>query len=277
MNGKYGPGNEKSRNKGQGKRMIGLAADLKVRDPQEEDAGIVRFDMHLHSCYSSDSSIPVNNIVKCYERTGILPLVCDHNSVAGSERVYTILCKSDPDLPYILAEEILTSDGEIIGIFLQDEIQKLMSAEETLDAIRDQGALALVPHPFCSYRMTALRKDVMDRIIDRIDIIEGYNSRVLNDWENALARGYAGRCGKPVSAGSDAHTSFELGRTYLSIEPFTDPKELMKALPDVSIHYNHMNPAIHTVTKLVKAGRKIGLLPVPSPGRNTQPVLPGEP
>jgi hypothetical protein len=276
MSRKYGPGNEKSRNKGQAKRMIGLAADLNVRDSQEQDAGIVRFDMHLHSCYSSDSSIPVNTIVKCYQRTGILPLVCDHNSTAGSERVYDILCKSDPDLPSIIAEEILTSEGEIIGLFLQEEIPALLSPEETLDAICDQGALALVPHPFCSYRMSALRKDAMDRIIDRIDIIEGFNSRVLDDWENALARAYAGRCNKPVSAGSDAHTSFELSRTYLSIEPFSEPKELMKGLPGASIHYNHMNPAIHTVTKLVKAGRKIGLLQTPSPGSTINPVLPGK-
>jgi len=238
--------------------------------------GRIRFDMHLHSSYSSDSSVPVKNIIKCYRRSGILPLVCDHNSVAGSERAYEILCKSDPELPYILAEEILTSEGEIIGLFLQEEIPKLLSAEETLDAIRDQGALSIVPHPFCSYRMNALRKDVMDKIIDRIDIIEGFNSRILDDWENAIARGYAGRCGKPVSAGSDAHTSFELGRTYVSIEPFSDPKGLMKALPDATVHYNHMNPAIHTVTRLVKACRKIGLLQSPSTGSTQSPVLQGE-
>jgi hypothetical protein len=60
------------------------------------------------------------------------------------------------------------------------------------------------------------------------------------------------------------------------IEPFSEPKELLNGLPGASVHYNHMNPAIHTVTKLVKAGRKIGLLQTPSPRGNTQPVLPGE-
>jgi predicted metal-dependent phosphoesterase TrpH len=221
------------------------------------------FDMHLHSNYSSDSSIPVKNIVTCFERTGILPLVCDHNRITGSERVYDNLCKTDPNIPRILSEEIMTSDGEIIGAFLQEEIPPYLSAEETLDALNDQGALSIVPHPFCSYRTSCLRKDVMDRVIDRLDIIEGYNGRVLDDWENTMARGYAERLAKPVSAGSDAHTSFELGRTFVCIEPFSDPKELMKALPDASVHYNHTHPAIHTVTRLVRSGRRIGLLQSP--------------
>jgi predicted metal-dependent phosphoesterase TrpH len=154
----------------------------------------------------------------------------------------------------------MTSDGEIIGVFLQEEIPPYMNAEETLDAIHDQGALSIVPHPFCSYRTNILKKDVMDNMIDCLDIIEGYNSRVLDDWENAIALGYAERRGKPVSAGSDAHTSFELGRTYVSIEPFSDPKGLIKALPNASVHYSHMNSAIHTVTRLVKACRKMGIL-----------------
>jgi predicted metal-dependent phosphoesterase TrpH len=227
------------------------------------DGESIRFDMHLHSCYSSDALTPVKTIVKCYQRTGILPLVCDHNTIAGSEHVYNILCKNDPDLPSILAEEIMTSDGEIIGFFLQEEISPFLSAEETLDAIHDQGALAIVPHPFCTYRSCALKNNILETNIDRIDIIEGFNSRILDDWENAMARGFAERCGKPVSAGSDAHTSFELGRTFVCSEPFSDPKGLMKALPYASVHYNHTHPAIHTVTRLVKVGRKMGIVPSP--------------
>ena len=229
-----------------------------VYNPEE-----IRFDMHIHSCYSADSSIPVKTIADSYWRTGILPLVCDHNSIAGSERVYDILCNNDPDLPYILAEEIMTSDGEIIGLFLTEEIPKLLSAAETIDAISDQGALALVPHPFCTYRTCCLRKDIMEMSLNRIDIIEGYNSRVLDDWENSMARGYAGWRKKPVSAGSDAHTSFELGRTYVRMEPFTDPKGLMKALPYASVHYNHMHPMIHTLTRCVVACKKMGILQNP--------------
>jgi predicted metal-dependent phosphoesterase TrpH len=218
----------------------------------------LRFDMHLHSCYSSDSVVPVPTIVKCFERTGILPLVCDHNTLTGSIKVYDAICSAYPDIPRILAEEIMTSEGEIIGLFLNEEIPAFLSVEETLDRIGDQGALSIVPHPFCSYRSSAISFYALDRIIDWVDIVEGFNARVIDDRDNLVAREYAARHNKPVSAGSDAHTPLELGRTWLTIKPFSTPQELMRELLDAEVHYHHIHPSIHLVTRVVKAGRKMG-------------------
>jgi len=219
----------------------------------------MKIDMHLHSWYSSDSAIPVQTIVQTFERTGILPLVCDHNTVTGSEKVYDAITSINPDIPPILAEEIMTSEGEIIGLFLEEEIPPFLSAGETLDRIRDQGALSIVPHPFCSYRTSALTFYALDRIIDRVDIIEGFNARVIDDRDNFTAREYAARQKKPVSAGSDAHTPFELGRTWVEVPPFSTPKELMRVIPEAAIHYQHSHPSIHMITRFVRAGRQIGL------------------
>jgi hypothetical protein len=113
--------------------MLRISENVKISQPiaqlgdpssvDESDRECMRFDMHLHSNYSEDSSISVKTIVQCYRRTGILPLVCDHNSISGSEKVFGILGKSNPDITCIQAEEILTSDGEIIGLFLQENIK----------------------------------------------------------------------------------------------------------------------------------------------------------
>ena len=218
----------------------------------------LRFDMHLHSCYSSDSAVPVPTIVKCFERTGILPLVSDHNTLTGSIKVYDAICSAYLDIPCILAEEIMTADGEIIGLFLEEEIPPYLSADETLDRIQDQEAISIVPHPFCSYRSSALSFYALDRIIDRVDIIEGFNARVIDDRDNLDARKFAARHKKPVSAGSDAHTPLELGRTWLTTKPFSTPQELMRELPNAEVHYHHIHPSIHLVTRVVKAGRKMG-------------------
>jgi hypothetical protein len=220
-------------------------------------------DMHLHSHYSADSAISVPAIVKCHERNGILPLVCDHNSITGSEKVYREICAADPDIPCILAEEIMTADGEIIGLFLTDAIPPFLPAEETLDRIQEQGALSVIPHPFCSYRSSVLRAEVLDRVIDRVDIVEGFNARVIDDHDNLVARQYAARNKKPVSAGSDAHTPLELGRTWITIEPFSTPAELMRVIPKASVRYQHMHPSVHAMTRFVKGVRKLGLF---SPG-----------
>jgi predicted metal-dependent phosphoesterase TrpH len=197
---------------------------------------IVLFDMHVHSRFSADSVIPVNDIVKSWEWSGVLPLVCDHNTVAGSVNVYKEICATDPDMPQILAEEILTSDGEIIGAFLQEEIMPFMSAEETLDAIRDQGGISIVPHPFCSFRSSVIRPDVLDRIIPRVDIIEGFNGRAVDERDNDCARRYVVLHDKPVSAGSDAHTPEELGKTYLAMRPFDTPADLILGIRKAAIH-----------------------------------------
>jgi len=222
--------------------------------------GPVFFDMHVHSQYSSDSALSVKTIIRSYERHGILPLVCDHNSIAGSEHVYAALRDCDPGIPQILAEEIMTGDGEIIGLFLTEPVLPFLSIEETLDAIRDQGGISIVPHPFCSYRSSAINRSALDRTISRIDIVEGFNARVLTDAENILAQEYAARNNKPVSAGSDAHTFIELSHDYVILEPFFSPADLLKALRNARIRFRRMNPAIHYVTQIVRFAREKGLV-----------------
>jgi predicted metal-dependent phosphoesterase TrpH len=206
------------------------------------DSGIVRFDLHLHSHYSSDSTIPVHAIVQSWQQTGILPLVCDHNTIAGSVHVFHEIRRLDPDIPKVLAEEVLTSEGEIIGLFLQDEIPQGLSADETLDEIRDQGAVSIVPHPFCSFRSSVIRPDVLDRIVDRIDIVEGFNGRAASEEDNLCARRYAVLHKKPVSAGSDAHTPQELGQTFIEMQPFSSPREFIRAIRSPHIHYRRSQP-----------------------------------
>jgi predicted metal-dependent phosphoesterase TrpH len=220
--------------------------------PGDDREGMLLFDMHVHSWYSSDCIIPVGCHVRLYERRHILPLVCDHNSLAGSAHVYRQIRAINPEIPEILAEEIMTADGEIIGAFLQEEIPPFMSAEATLDAIHDQGALAIVPHPFCSFRSGAIRADALDRMIGRVDILEGFNGRMTDERDNDCARRYAARHGIPLSAGSDAHTLVELGRTYVEMEPFSSPEELVHGIRGAAIHYRRTPPSIHAVTPIVR-------------------------
>jgi len=236
------------------KLTIDLSGEHSLQRNNRGDA--IRFDMHIHSLYSSDAITPVQTIIRSWERSGILPLVCDHNTTAGSLKVYKEICAQDPDVPVILAEEILTSEGEIIGLFLQEEIPPFLSAEETLDAIRDQGALAIVPHPFCSFRSSVIRPDILESIANRVDIIEGFNGRAVNLCDNDRARRYAIRHKLPISAGSDAHRPEELGRTYVSLRPFSSPKELLIEIRQAVVHYRRALPPPHSMNRIVPGIRK---------------------
>jgi len=220
-----------------------------------DEDGVLKFDMHIHTWYSHDSAIDPASVVRLWKKKRILPLVCDHNSITGSEAVFGGISKISPDIPVIIAEEVSTSEGEIIGLFLNEEIPPSLSAAETLDRVQDQGALSLVPHPFCSYRSSAIRRDILQEVIGRVDIIEGYNARVLSDDENRIARDFAAEHQKPLSVGSDAHTPLELGRCFLQISPFSQPEELIRELREASVRFRLMHPSVHYLTKVVKLAK----------------------
>jgi predicted metal-dependent phosphoesterase TrpH len=214
-----------------------------------------KFDMHVHSWFSGDSGTDPKKIAELWRSRNILCLVCDHNSTKGSAQTYADIRAGDPAVPLILSEEIMTAEGEIIGLFLNEEVHPYLSAAETVDRIHDQGGLALVPHPFCSYRISsALRTKALDGIIDRVDIIEGYNARTVRDEDNFRAREYALARHKPVSVGSDAHTVQELGRCFLEVEPFAGPEDLLRSIRSGGrAEFCRMDTTIHELTRLVKA------------------------
>lgn len=233
------------------------ASILRVRTNMSNDENFWKFDMHVHTRHSGDSITDPRYIIELYKQKGILCLVCDHNTTAGSREVYAGIREINPEIPLILSEEIMTGSGEIIGLFLSEDVPPHKSAIETIDRIHDQGGLALVPHPFCSYRISSvLRPDILDEIIGSVDIIEGYNARNLIDEDNYRARKYALAHDIPVSAGSDAHTTLELGRCFMELAPFSTPRELLATLRSGRPEFCLMDPKIHQVTRLVKAVKR---------------------
>jgi predicted metal-dependent phosphoesterase TrpH len=225
-------------------QVKGMNGDMAARKSMTPDAGtgtarpdLWKFDMHVHSVYSGDSLNEPELIVDTFRKTGVLPLVCDHNTTAGSEAVYHNIRKISPGVPEILAEEIMTRQGEVIGLFLSGRVPAYLDIQETLDIIHGQGGLAIVPHPFCFFRGSTLWEDFRCEAIAGIDIVEGFNARVVYAKDNAAAREFAGRHGKPISVGSDAHRPQDLGRYFLELEPFSTPEELMKALRSETVRY----------------------------------------
>lgn len=216
----------------------------------------LKVDMHVHSHFSKDSMISIHTLYKTFVRRGVVCVVCDHNSIEGSKRLSSLMKREHVEVPCPLAEEIATADGEIVGLFLTEEVPSSLSADETLDIIHSQGALALVPHPFDTYRSKVLRRDVLERVISRVHIIEGYNARNVKAVHNEQAVAFARQHNKPVSAGSDAHTPFELARTYVEVEPFEEPRGLLEVLPKANVVFKKTSPAIHLISTLVKSLRQ---------------------
>ena len=140
----------------------------------------MKADLHAHTHFSRDALTSVSTFVRRYQRAGIdCVAVSDHNNIDGALAV-----RADAAFNVIVSEEIKSSEGEIIGLFLQETIRKGLTPEDTVRAIREQGGLVLIPHPYDRVRKSPLREEAALRIMNDIDIIEVFNSRTIFSADN---------------------------------------------------------------------------------------------
>ncbi len=211
---------------------------------------IWRMDCHVHTEYSADGVVPVDKIVGICRQRGLHCIaVTDHNTIEGALRAKEA---AKDRLHVIVGEEVKTSEGEVTGLFLQYHIPPGLSPEATIYEIKQQGGLVCIPHPFCRFRRSRLGFTALKRIIDQVDIIEIFNSRNFNDEDNTTAYRFAVNNNKTMSAGSDAHLGYEFGRSYVSIQPFSNAGEFLANLASAVVVAKQSPLWVHAVTKVKK-------------------------
>ncbi len=215
---------------------------------------MLKADLHVHTKYSVDCNTPVEKIVsRCLEIGINCVAICDHGTAEGALRMRKIA-----PFKVIVAEEIMTPDGEIMGMFLEKTIPSRISVKEAISQIRAQGGLVCIPHPFDRLRRSALRNNMIEEIAEHIDIIEVFNSRIFFPQNSAKALAFATKHGIPRSAGSDAHTLQEIGNAYVEMPEFKGKDDFLQALEKGKISGHMTNPFIHFAsawTKLRKQRR----------------------
>ncbi|MFZ1754039.1 MAG: PHP domain-containing protein [Caldilineaceae bacterium] len=180
-----------------------------------------KVDLHSHTIYSRDCLTRPETTIAKARAIGLDKLaITEHNNLAGALAAK----KLAPDL-IIVGEEIKTTHGEIIAWFVSEEVPKGLSPQETLRRLRDQGAVISIPHPVDSLRGSAMGLENVLEIIEQVDALEVLNARCVRPADNDAARALAGQHGKLMTAGSDAHIPFELGRCYMQMPPFEDNAE----------------------------------------------------
>jgi len=203
---------------------------------------LLKADLHVHTRYSKDSTSPTEKVVqRCIELGINCVAITDHDCIGGALEV-----KGIAPFKVIVGEEVLTSSGEIIGLFLTEEIPPHLSAEETVARIKSQGGLVCIPHPFDRFRPhSRLHRDALERIMPDVDLVEVFNSRTLLKRDIARAVELARSYGLPGTAGSDAHVTQEIGRAYIEIPEFNDAGQFKTALLQGVISGRRTSPLIH--------------------------------
>jgi len=142
-------------------------------------------------------------------------VITDHDTIEGARA----LAAAGPDLDVIVGEEISTADGHLIGLFLRQFVEPGMPVRATAEAIREQGGLVAVPHPFNRLFGCSLRDKVHD-ILDLIDVVEVFNAQNLLPFPNRKAAEFARVHRLPAIVGTDTHHRGYLDSCYQWLEPF---------------------------------------------------------
>lgn len=188
-------------------------------------------DLHIHTEYSLDCNTPLEKIIeRCLELGINCIAIADHGTAEGALKMQGMA-----PFTVIVAEEILTPDGEIMGMFLSETIPSGLSIEETIARIRAQNGLVCIPHPFDTIRGSALGGKVAEQIVEQIDILEVFNSRSPLLRSSAKSLEFAEKYGIVKSAGSDAHTIAEIGHAYVEMPEFNGRDDFLQALAQGTI------------------------------------------
>lgn len=202
----------------------------------------MKIDLHMHTKYSPCSILRLNTLRKICNKKNITPIITDHNTTKGNEK---FKCK-------ILAEEITTKEGDLIGLFMTEEIKPKLPMEETLDILKQQDALIMAPHPFDTIRRASLRK-----INFKPDIIEIFNSRTIMNKFNKKALNFANKNNITKAVGSDAHTRMEIGNAFNIMEDFNSKKEFLNNLKKAKFFCKKSpNLILYPYTTLIKIFKK---------------------
>lgn len=217
----------------------------------------LKIDLHIHTCASKDAALHPATVIEAAKRRG-LDRICitDHNSIEGA----LVGREIDPDF-VIVGEEILTEHGEILAFFVSEWVPPGLSHRETIDRLKDQGAVISVSHPFDRHRNQPWTGDMLAAIADQVDAIETFNARAIHAEDNRKAQEFAAAFNLAGTAGSDAHSAMEIGAAYLELPAFTTAVGFRSALPQAIIH-GQLSPAwVHALSRLNYWRHRLGFKP----------------
>ena len=194
---------------------------------------LIRVDCHLHTVLSGDAVTTIDELAERVEQERLdVVFITDHNVTAAAVQA----AERGIGARVIVGEEIRTTDGDVIGLFLTDRIPYVLPLAEAIAKIRERGGLVYLPHPFDPGRST-IKPAISERLCSEgiADIVEVFNAKIEDQEHNRQAALLAARYDLPGGAGSDAHDPEGIGAAYLEMPDFDGPADFLAALRKASV------------------------------------------
>jgi predicted metal-dependent phosphoesterase TrpH/glycosyltransferase involved in cell wall biosynthesis len=201
----------------------------------------IHCDLHMHTDHSPDCATPVEVLLETAKAQGLGAIaITDHNEVSGAIEAREV-AEEIGGIKVIVAEEVKTAhEGEVIGLFLKEKIERGMSLAETIAEIRRQNGLVYVPHPFDRLHSVPDYEHLL-KVVEEIDILEVFNPRIAIASFNEEAVRFARKYGIVPGAGSDSHVAQGLGSVKIRLQDFEGPEEFLESMRAADIVRKHKN------------------------------------
>ncbi len=213
----------------------------------------IHVDLHMHTDHSSDCATPVETLLATAREAGLGAIaITDHNETSGAFAAAEIA--ESYGVKVIVAEEVKTAkQGEVIGLFLSEKIERGMTMAETIAEIKRQGGLVYVPHPFDRLHSVPDYEHLLEMVED-IDILEVFNPRVALTAFNEEAERFAAKYRIVPGAGSDSHVAQGLGSVMIRVHDFNGAEEFLESMRDADIVRKKRNLVYVQALKWLQTG-----------------------
>lgn len=233
-------------------------------------------DLHCHTNASFDSLADPLAVARAAASRGLTHLaITDHDRIEGALRARDA---APAGLTVIVGEEIRTAGGDLIALFIERAVPPGRPVAETIAAVREQGGLVGVPHPFDRFRGSMGRSPALEAMVGLVDWVEAFNARVLGGAANEQAALLAHDLGLPGVAVSDAHSTLEVGVAFTALkgDPST-PAGLLAALPSAELvtgratFFVRLNTPLAKLVQRMRGNRRVAMAVEPAAGAAAEP------
>lgn len=211
-----------------------------------------KVDLHTHSVASPDGGITADQYQRAIS-TKLLDVIAvtDHNRIDFAQELQKTIGDT-----IIVGEEIMTTAGEIVGLFLREVVEPGLSPQETIRAIKSQGGIVYIPHPFETIRK-GIHPAILDELVNHVDIIEVCNGRAFFQNKSEQVVVWTRVNNKIGAASSDAHGFRGLGSTYMSISKLPTHETLLELLGNGTVMTDRPSVRALLYPKLNRLRKKI--------------------